>query len=77
MSQEELFKIISEQTGEKDLLVVEKTYYECNSNEIDTIFKLMNISPPIKKEKPRTVFDDLREICDEKDYIFQQIMKKE
>jgi len=32
--------------------------------------------PELREKKPRDVFDDLREICDQKDLIFQDIMKK-
>jgi hypothetical protein len=76
MSNSELFDIISNQTGINDLLLIEKTYYEYNSDEVRTIYKLLEIELPQVKEKKLTVFDDLRKICDEKDTIFQEIMKK-
>jgi hypothetical protein len=76
MSNIELFDIISKQTGVNDLLLIEKTYYECNSDNVTTIYKLLEIELPEIKQEKRTIFDDLREICDEKDTIFQEIMKK-
>lgn len=76
MSNTELFEIISKQTGVNDLLLIEKTYYECNSDDVKTIYKLLEIELPPMKEEKRTLFDDLRQICDEKDTIFQEIMKK-
>lgn len=73
----ELFDIISKQTGITDSLLIERTYYECDSDSTKTIYKLMEIElPELREKKPRDVFDDLREICDQKDTIFQDIMKK-
>lgn len=73
----ELFDIISKQTGITDHLLIERTYYECDSDSTKTIYKLMEIElPELRERKPRDVFDDLREICDQKDMIFQDIMKK-
>ena len=73
----DIFKMISKQTGVDDLLHIEKIYYECNKDEVATIFKLMGIAMPnIRGEKlvhEQTVFDDLRVICDEKDTIFQRM----
>jgi hypothetical protein len=72
------FELISKQTGVEDMLLVERTYYECASDEVKTIFKLMDIAVPATRtelrKKERTVFDDLREICDEKDIIFQNVL---
>ena len=73
----ELFDIISKQTGINDHLLIERTYYECDSDSTKTIYKLMEIElPELREKKPRDVFDDLREICDHKDEIFQDIIKK-
>lgn len=74
----ETYKIISDQTGINDLLHIEKTYYECNGDEVSTILKLMNMSLPKTRntKKLKTLFDDLREICDEKDTIFQEFLSK-
>ena len=73
------FELISKQSGIDDFLLIEKTFYECNSNELATIFKLMGRELPhvrgVKLENEKTVFDDLRTICDDKDTIFQQKLK--
>jgi hypothetical protein len=73
------FKLISKQSGIDDFLLIEKTFYECNSNELATIFKLMGKDLPrirgVKLENEKTVFDDIRKICDDKDIIFQQQLK--
>ena len=66
-------EIISQQTNIKDVLLIEKVYYECDSDVCRTIYKLLNLHE--KEEKAKTVFDDLREICDEKAVIFQNILK--
>jgi len=77
MTNAELFDIISKQTGIDDLLLIEKSYYECNSDCTKTIFKLLEIElPKLRPEKPKDVFDDLREICDQKDTIFQDFLEK-
>ena len=66
-------EMISKQTNIKDNILIEKTYFECNSDICKTICKLLNVKD--KEEKPKTVFDDLRTICDEKAVIFQKILK--
>lgn len=75
----ELFDRIAVQSGINDMLLIERTYYECNSDEIKTIFKLMDMEMPKqrheKNPRERTLFDDLRDICDEKDTLFQEILK--
>ncbi len=76
---EETIKIISNQTGIDDLLVVEKTFYECKSDITKTILTLLNKDIPKlrheKEEHLRTVLDDVREILDEKEAIFYNKFK--
>jgi hypothetical protein len=77
MSNSELFNIISKQTGIDDFLLIERAYYECDSDTTKTIFKLLEIElPELRNKRSRDVFDDLRDICDEKDTIFQEVLKK-
>jgi hypothetical protein len=75
----EVFDRIAIQSGIDDVLLIERTFYECDSDEIKTIFKLMQIEMPKQKHeknpRERTLFDDLRDICDEKDTMFQEILK--
>lgn len=76
---EVLFKQISNQCGVNDLVEVEKMYYKCDCNEVKTIFHLMGMEMPLQRHEKtmRTVFDDLRDICDEKDTIFQGLINKQ
>jgi hypothetical protein len=67
--------IISDQTNEPDLVLIEKTFFECNSDVGATILKLMNIPYVEKPKKPRTDIDDMRDILDEKDTEFQKVME--
>jgi hypothetical protein len=74
----EIIQSISQQTGETDLLYIERVYYECQQNHIDTILKILKVnvppSPAVKKHP--TLFDDMRTICDAKDTVFQSIFMK-
>jgi tRNA isopentenyl-2-thiomethyl-A-37 hydroxylase MiaE len=67
--------IISDQTNEKDLVLIEKTFFECNADVGATILKLMNISYVEKPKKARTHIDEMRDILDEKDTEFQKVME--
>ena len=68
-------EIISKQTGEEDLVHIEKTYYECNGDIGATICKIQNISYQEKPKKPYSKIDEFREILDEKDTIYQDLLK--
>ena len=68
--------IISNQTNIDDTLLIEKTYFECNSDVGATVLKLMNISYKEKKVKKPTEFDEYRKILDEKDTEYQKVMAK-
>ena len=70
----QLIDIIKKQTGITDELIIEKKYYECNNSETDTIIALCNIATPAKSEKSRTLFDEMREIMDDKAYVYQNLM---
>lgn len=76
----EVFEIISKQTGIDDVLLIEKTYYSCGSDTSKTILTLLNIDIPLQRhekiEQEKTVFDDLRQILEEKDAIFHSVMNK-
>ncbi len=73
---EEIRQIISKQTGETDLLAIERTYYECNQDVGATVCKLMNITYKERPKRTKTEFDVYREIADEKDTIYQEMLKK-
>lgn len=68
--------IISNQTNIDDTLLIEKTYFECNSDVGATVLKLMNISYKEKKVKQPTEFDEYRKILDEKDTEYHKVMAK-
>ena len=67
-------QIISKQTNIEDLVLIEKTYFECDNDVGATVLKLMNITYKSKPKPPRTQFDDYREILDDKDTVYQQIV---
>lgn len=69
-------QIIADQAGETDLLLVEKTYFQCNGDVGATVLRLMNFKYEETEERPRTKFDEMRDILDEKDAIFQGIIEK-
>lgn len=64
---------IKMQTNVTDDVVIEQTFKDCQGDVLKTIMKLMDISEPPKKAP--TFFDNLREICDEKDTIYQELGK--
>ena len=66
-------ELIAKQTNIKDTILIEKTYFACESDVCKTICKLLNVKE--KEEKLKTIFDDLRMICDEKAVVFQNILK--
>lgn len=70
MKKEDL-ELIKKQTNIYDELEIEKIFLKNNSNIIKTIMELSNLKIDKNRDKPITLFDDLREICDEKDKIFQ------
>jgi hypothetical protein len=73
---QETKEIISKQTGESDLLLIEKIFFECDSDIGATICKLQNIEYKEPKKPKKTEFDDIRKILDEKDTIFQEYLEK-
>jgi hypothetical protein len=68
---QETKEIISKQTGELDLVTIERIYFECSGDIGATICKIQNIEYQNKPKKPYSKFDEMREILDEKDLIFQ------
>lgn len=70
---QETKEIISKQTGVEDLVLIEKTYFANHGDIGATVCKLQNLHF-VEKPKPLyTKFDEIREILDEKDQIFQQL----
>lgn len=69
--------IIENQTNITDRVLIERVYYENNKSIPDTIMQLMKYDYCKPFEiKPRTVFDDIRTIVDEKEKIFFQVFNK-
>lgn len=66
----DVLSIIKNQTSVKDNVYIEKVYYECKSDIIATIMKLSDIKVPQVQDKPKTIFDDIRAIVDEKESIY-------
>lgn len=71
------YDLIMNQTGINDKNLIEKIYFEYKSDTVKTILKLLEIELPVRTEKIRNVFDDFREILDEKDTIFQEFLTKQ
>jgi len=70
----ELLSVIKKQSNIDDDILVERVYFETGRDVGATILKLMNVSYPETTPKIKTVFDEVREICDDKDnnYITQK-----
>ena len=66
----DVITIIKNQTEIEDEVYIERIYYESKGDLIATIMKLSNIEPPKVDVKPKTIFDDIREIVDEKENIY-------
>ena len=72
-------ELISKQTNIQDLDKIAAVLTDCRGDGFAAIYKLMDLDmPPIRGQKlpnERNVFDDIREICDAKDTVFQQRLK--
>jgi hypothetical protein len=71
----ELLIIIKKQTSIIDDLEIERIYYECKENISETILKLSLIEYS-KKDEHKTMFDEMREILDDKARVYQKIINK-
>lgn len=71
----ELIDIIKCQTSIDDTLFIERTLMECNNDVPKTILKLMNLLPDEIQKEP-TDIDVFREILNEKDRIYHEVMDK-
>jgi hypothetical protein len=68
-------EIIQSQSGIDDKLLIERTFMECNNDISKTILKLMNLLPQEVHKEP-TDIDIFREILNEKDRIYHDVMDK-
>lgn len=66
----DVLSIIKNQTQVQDDVHIERIYYECQGDVIKTIIELSGIKIPKHQEKPKTLFDDIREIVNEKESIY-------
>ena len=73
---EETKTIISKQTGVQDTILIEKTFFECDSDIGATVLKLMKIEFKARPKTPRTEFDHYREILDDKDTVYQELIAR-
>jgi hypothetical protein len=71
----ELVEIIRSQTNIDDILFIERKLMECDNDVPKTILSLMNLLPKEIKREP-TDIDVLREILNEKDKIYHEVMDK-
>jgi len=75
MDKSQDLQFISNQTQVTDLLEVEKEYMKHNGDVTATIISLLGLSHTLKQtKKVRTVFDDVREIFDEKEELYRANM---
>ena len=70
-------EMIKIQTGINDIELITKIYDECNNNLIETVYKLLDINLSPLKIKELTEFDIMRNILDEKDTIYQQLISQQ
>jgi 5,10-methylenetetrahydrofolate reductase len=69
-------EIIIAQTGINDKLKIERMLLECRNDVSSTILKLMSFQEKQKKVREPTVFDQIRDILNEKDAIYHDVMTK-
>lgn len=76
--QKETIELISSQTMIDNNELIEKTYISCGEDIIKTICTLMekenNVILAPEHTRKRNVFDDVREILDEKARIYQNLI---
>lgn len=70
------FDIIASQSGVTDMLVIERTFMECNNDTSKTILKLINMLPKEAPPKEPSDIDVFRAILNEKDKIYHDIMSR-
>jgi len=74
----QLFTIIANQTGINDMEIIKEKYKQNDNDVTKTIYSLLNIDlPNLRLKKPRNIFDEIRDIFDEKDNLYQEIKKRE
>lgn len=76
--QKEIMDLISSQTMIDDSELIEKVYNSCGGDVIKTICTIMqqenNVTLAAEHTRKRNVFDDVREILDEKARIYQKLI---
>ena len=70
------FDIIASQTGVDDMLIIERTFMECNNDTTKTILKLLNMLPKEIVPKEPSDIDVFRAILNEKEKIYHDIMTR-
>lgn len=71
----ELIDIIKSQTNIDDNLLIERTLMECKEDVTKTILTLINLLPEEPQKEP-TDLDIFREILNEKDKIYHEVMER-
>lgn len=71
----EVIEIIKSQTNIDDHLLVERTLMECKEDVPKTILTLLNLLPKEVQKEPKDI-DLFREILNEKDKIYHEVMEK-
>ena len=68
--------IIVSQTGIDDKIEIERVLLECQSDISRTILKLMSLKSNDKEPKEPTVFDQIREILNDKEQLYHDHLSK-
>ncbi len=68
--------IIALQTGHEDRLEIERILIESENDVSKAILNLMSLKYQQKEPKESTIFDQIREILDDKDRIYHDVQLK-
>jgi hypothetical protein len=66
-------EIVMRQTECYDVKFINDVLLKNKNNELDTIIEILDLKQP---EKEKTIFDDMREILNDKEKIFSELQKK-
>ncbi len=72
-------EFIANQTNVTDLIEIKKAYFLHDKDITATIIHLLGQPsvPRSKNKKPRTIYDDIRDIFDEKEQLYRDHMSRQ
>lgn len=71
----EAIYIIGKQTDIDDPVLIERILMECNNDIAQAILKLLGSNDKVEEPQEPTVFEQIRNILNEKDAIYQTLNK--